>query len=138
MFFFISCTKTKNTVTLIPEGYTGIIKIRFNQKNGIKEKYEGEKRVYEIPENGILKTRFEPQFGYHFRDYYFVSKNGKRFEIKPILDLNKKTLDTIDKNKIYAYKFMMMGERFKIDSLENEIKIETEIIFNVGNPLKGN
>ena len=57
LFFFASCTQTENTLTLIPEGYTGTIKIWFNQKNGIEEKYEGEKRLYEIQENGILKTK---------------------------------------------------------------------------------
>lgn len=136
LFFFISCSKTENTLTLIPEGYTGTIKIWFNQKNGIEEKYEGEKRVYEIPENGILKTKFSPQFGYHFSEYYYVTKSGKRIEIIPILDLNKKVLDTIDKDKMYAYRFMSMGEVVKIDSLGNVTeKKESGIIFNVGNPL---
>jgi hypothetical protein len=136
LFFCISCSKTENTVTLIPDGYTGTIKIWFNQKNGIEKKYEGEKRLYEIPENGILKTKFSPQFGYHFSKYYYVSKSAKRTEIEPILDLNKKALDTIEKDKIYAYRFLSMGEVVKIDSLGNETKkTESGIIFNVGNPL---
>ncbi len=136
LLLLVSCTKTENTVTLIPEGYIGTIKIWFNQEYGIEEKYEGKKRVYEISENGILKTKFSPQFGYHFPKYYYVSKSGKRNEVQPILDLNKNVLDTIDKNKVYAYRFMMIGEGFKIDSLGKETKTESEIIFNVGNPLK--
>tara|TARA_R110001632_G_scaffold20370_1_gene61046 strand:- start:69 stop:518 length:450 start_codon:yes stop_codon:yes gene_type:complete len=136
LFFFIGCSKTENTLTLIPENYTGTIKIWFNQKNGIDKKYEGDKRVYEIPENGILKTKFSPQFGYHFPEYYYVSKSGKRSEIKLILDLNKKALDTINKNKIYVYQFMSMGEVVKIDSLGNVTeKKEPGIIFSIGNPL---
>ena len=136
LFFFIGCSKTENTLTLIPENYTGTIKIWFNQKNGIDKKYEGDKRVYEIPKNGILKTKFSTQFGYHFPEYYYVSKSGKRSEIKSILDLNKKTLDTINKNKIYVYQFMSMGEVVKIDSLGNVTeKKEPGIIFSIGNPL---
>lgn len=136
LFFFASCTQTETTLTLIPEGYTGTIKIWFNQNNGIEEKYEGEKRVYEIQENGILKTKFRSQSGYHFPEYYYVSKSGKRTKIQPILNLDKNVLDTIDKNKVYAYRFMFPGEVVKIDSLGNVTdKKESGIIFNVGNPL---
>ena len=134
LFFFASCSKSENTVTLIPEGYTGTIKILFSQKNGIEKKYEGEERVYQISENGILKTKFEPQFGYHFSEYYYVSKSGKRTEIQTILNLNEKSIDTIDKGKVYAYRFMHSGEGFRIDSLGNETKIESELIFKIGNP----
>lgn len=136
LLFFISCSKTENTLTLIPDGYIGTIQIWFNQENGIEEKYEGEKRVYEIPENGILKTKFSPQFGYHFPEYYYVSKNGQRTKIQPILDLNKKVLDTIDKNKSYIYHIRSMGKGFEIDSLGIEKTFNDKgIIFEVGNPL---
>ena len=135
LFLFINCSKTENTLTLIPEGYTGTIRILFDQKDGNDKKYEGEKRVYEIPENGILKTKFSPQFGYHFPEYYYVSKDGKRTEIERISDLNKSTLDSIDKNKVYAYRFMFGGEVVKIDTLGNVTeKKESEIIFTVGKP----
>ncbi len=136
LFFITSCTTTENTVTLIPEGYTGTIKIWFNQQDGTEENYEGEKRVYEIPENGILKTRFEPQFGYHYPEYYYIDKDGNRTEIKQILELRQEVLDTIDKNKVYAYQFVFPGEVVKVDSLGNVTeKKESGIIFNVGNPL---
>ncbi|WP_405326098.1 DUF6843 domain-containing protein [Leeuwenhoekiella sp. LLG6367-2.1] len=135
LVLFINCSKTKNTVTLIPEGYTGTIRILFDQKNGNDKKYEGEKRIYEIPEKGILKTKFSPQFGYHFPEYYYVSKNGKRTKIERISDLNKSILDTIDKNKVYAYRFMFGGEAVRVDSLGNVTeKKESEIIFTVGKP----
>jgi hypothetical protein len=133
---FINCKKSENTVTLIPENYVGTIKIRFNEKNGIKKKYEKDKRIYEIPKNGILKTKFKPQFSYHFPEYYYISKNGKRTKLSPILNLNKNVLDTIDKNNIYVYNFMILGGSVKIDSIGNVTeKSESEIIFNVGNPL---
>lgn len=132
---FINCKRTENTVTLIPDNYVGTVKIWFNQKNGIEEKYEKDKRVYEIPENGVLKTKFRPQFGYHFPEYYYISKSGKRTEIKKILNINKQVLDTIEKNGIYAYNFMSMGEVVKIDSLGNITeKKEAGIIFKIGNP----
>ena len=132
---FINCKKTENTVTLIPEDYVGTVKIWFNQKKGIEEKYEKNKRIYEIPENGVLKTKFNPQFGYHFPEYYYISENGKRTEIKPLLDLSKNIIDTIDKNKIYAYHFMAIGNTLKMDSLGNVIeKKEGGIIFEIGNP----
>ena len=136
LFLFINCSKTENTLTLIPDGYTGTIRILFDQENGTEIKYEGEKRVYEIPESGILKTKFSPQFGYHFPEYYYVSKNGNRTKIQRIAELTQKVLDTIDKNKVYAYRFMFGGDAVKVDSLGNVTeKKESEIIFKVGNPL---
>ena len=135
LFLFINCSKTENTLTLIPDGYEGTIRILFDQENGTEKKYEGEKRVYEIPKSGILKTKFSPQFGYQFPEYYYVSKKGKRTEIKRIAELNKKVLDTIDKNKVYAYGFMFGGDAVKVDSLGNVTeKKESEIIFTVGKP----
>lgn len=52
-FLILSRNKTESTLTLIPEGYTGTIKIWFNQENGIEEKYE-EKKEYMI----FQKTEF--------------------------------------------------------------------------------
>ena len=123
-------------MTLIPENYTGTIEIWFNQENGTEKKYEGEKRLYEIPENGILKTQFNPQFGYHFPEYYYVSRSGKRTKIQTLSDLNKNTLDTIDKNKVYIFHNRSMGKGFEIDSLGIEKTFNDKgIIFEVGNPL---
>tara|TARA_R110002051_G_scaffold323487_1_gene417259 strand:+ start:3633 stop:4082 length:450 start_codon:yes stop_codon:yes gene_type:complete len=137
LILFTNCKKNEDTITLIPKDYLGTVKIWFNQKNGTEKKYEKNKRIYKIPENGVLKTKFSPQFGYHFTKYYYISENGKRTEIKPLLDLSKNVLDTIDKNKIYAYHFMSIGNTLKMDSIGNVIeKKEGGIIFEIGNPTK--
>lgn len=68
--------------------------------------------------------------------YYLVTKEGKRTEIPAILNLKKEVQDTLDKNKIYAYRFMYMGKVVKIDSSGNEtLQNDNGIIFTVGNPL---
>tara|TARA_R110001583_G_scaffold132424_1_gene284369 strand:+ start:255 stop:704 length:450 start_codon:yes stop_codon:yes gene_type:complete len=132
----IGCTQSEDTITLIPNDFRGTIKINFNKENGTDKSFEKNKRIYKIPESGILNTKFEPQFGYHFQEYYLVSKDGKRTEISAILNLNKEIKDTLDKNKIYAYRFMNMGKVVKIDSLGNEtLQNDYGIIFSVGNPL---
>jgi hypothetical protein len=135
-FIIIGCSHSENTITLIPQGFIGTVRINFNQEDGRNKKYEAEKRVYEISEEGILNTKFEPQFGYHFPEYYFLTKDGKRTEIPVIFNLNKEVKDTLDKNKIYVYRFKSMGKVVNIDSIGNEtMQNDYGINFTVGNPL---
>ena len=74
----IGCDKNEDTITLIPKDYTGPIKIWFSHDDGTEKKYEDGKRLYVIPANGILKTQFEPQYGYHLPEYYYVKENGEK------------------------------------------------------------
>ena len=135
LFVLIGCKKSEDTITLIPDGFTGSIKIWFNQKDGHKKEYEGEKRLYIIPTNGVLKTNFDPQFGYHFSEFYYVEENGQRKKIPALLDFNENILDTLDQSKVYAYRFLSLGDVVKVDSLGIVTeKRESGINFMVGNP----
>jgi len=132
----ISCNKSEDTIILIPEGYNGSIKIWFNKDDGIEKKYEDGKRLYIIPKNGVLKTKFESQFGYHFTEYYLVTGKGQRKEISAIFDLGENVMDTLDKRKVYAYRFMSSGDVVRMDSLGTATeKSEPGINFMVGNPM---
>ncbi len=124
----------EDTITLIPEGYTGTVEIWFNQANGEQIEYENDKRIYRIPKNGILNTQFSEQYGSNYPKFYYVNELDNRTEIKMLHVLSKTVLDSIDKNKIYAYKFMLPGGGFKIDSLGNETILEPGIIFTVDYP----
>jgi len=78
----ISCSDRCEPETfLIPEGYHGQVMIVYNQKKGKPKKYEGSRRVYEIPENGILFTAFPNEEGIIDQEYYFITDSGKRKKI---------------------------------------------------------
>lgn len=71
--------KAEGEIHLIPEGYEGGIFIIFDQKNGKPEKYEKGSRVYEISENGILKTQFSSNYGwYPTLKYYYVNGDSRK------------------------------------------------------------
>ena len=57
-----------------PRDYTGYIIVIFNQEDGKPVKYEGKKRVYEIPSDGILKTQFNINDGWgDYPIFYYES-----------------------------------------------------------------
>jgi len=80
----ISCSMGKGEIHLIPNHYEGAVLIVFNVPDGTPEKYEDGKRVYEIPENGILKTQFTFSSDWIVSsnlEYYYDLGNGKRQRI---------------------------------------------------------
>jgi hypothetical protein len=48
----------------------------FEQKQGEKPKYANGRRIYEIPDNGILLTQFKAEFGFIDYRYFMVDSNG--------------------------------------------------------------
>ena len=135
--FFHSCNKSEDTITLIPINYQGTVQIWFNEDYGEKKLYEGNKRVYIIPSDGVLRTQFTPQFGWHYPEYYYITDDNKRIPIQAITGPLESVLDTLDSTKTYAYQFRTQGDTFKIDSLGNTIETkQSGIIFKIGNPLK--
>lgn len=68
----LSCDKGEQEIIIVPKGYRGYLVIIFNQKDGVVEKYDGKKRVYEMPENGVLKTQFKGNYGLReFTEFYY-------------------------------------------------------------------
>lgn len=75
----ISCSNNPEPEDyLIPKDFTGRVNIVFNQKNGIPAKYENGRRVYEIPDDGILLTQFKDEYGLVNRKYYYIDSSGKK------------------------------------------------------------
>lgn len=73
-----------SNVFLIPENYRGRILIVHGCDDGVAEEYEGMKRVYRIPANGVLKSRFSfagNSFDHMNSFFYFVNKAGERTKI---------------------------------------------------------
>jgi hypothetical protein len=73
-------------IFILPESYRGAVFVLYDQKNGEPVKYEGRKRVYEIPPSGVLKTQFSLNTGWHRPGKYFYKANGKLTEIPYLFD----------------------------------------------------
>lgn len=80
----ITCgSSTEKSIYLIPENFEGNILIVFDQKDGSSMEYEQGLRVYKIPDSGVLRTKFKPNYGMHEIDkFYYVNPDGRRTELK--------------------------------------------------------
>lgn len=79
--FWYYTSSADDEIHLLPKGFTGIVIIRFNAENGKDKLYEDGKRIYEIPANGILDTKFDVNDGWSdFPKLYYLEK-GKRMSI---------------------------------------------------------
>lgn len=82
------CNYAEDAVHLIPMGYRGPVIIIFGQdEKGRTKEYEEGKRVYRIPDNGVLLTKFKLSRGIHDYEFYYVDKNGGRHMIPSVLEL---------------------------------------------------
>lgn len=69
-----SCQTGEQEIVIVPTDYTGYIVIIHNQEHGNPIRYEGKKRVYEIPQSGILRTQFSGNYGWvGLTEFYYES-----------------------------------------------------------------
>ena len=66
---------------LIPAGFEGPVVILFNDPLGAPAERDGRRRIYRIPENGILRTQFPPNDGWSRPTYVYVDESGARSPI---------------------------------------------------------
>ena len=71
-------TNPEKETFLFPENFRGAAYIIYHQKNGEPKAYEQNRRLYQIPDNGILFTQFKAEYGRTDQDYFFVDRTGKR------------------------------------------------------------
>lgn len=91
-----SCNATgEQEVIVVPKNFKGYIIIIFNQIDGTPVKYEGKKRVYEIPQNGILKTQFNPNDGWQEFPEYYYEKIAPENKLLSFAEIKKVPVDTI-------------------------------------------
>ncbi|MDX1959997.1 MAG: hypothetical protein SFU98_15630 [Leptospiraceae bacterium] len=73
-------TPSKN-IFLIPKDFRGRVLIVHGCKNGVEEETEDGYRLYQIPPNGILKTKFKfkgNSFDGLNSQFFFIDESGKR------------------------------------------------------------
>src|SRR5687767_4635075 len=58
------CDRTEPEIVIVPRGYTGHVTVIFSQKLGSEASYRDGKRVYTIPQSGVLLTQFADNDGW--------------------------------------------------------------------------
>jgi len=110
-----SCFLGDDEIFLLPKGHRGLVLVILNQHNGEKIRYEDtKKRVYEIPENGILKTQFTPNTDSHHPDKYFYVENEQRIEIPYVDDPRQLRDDTI---QVCCFSFGRAGKAPNVNNI---------------------
>jgi Family of unknown function (DUF6843) len=72
VFILMGCNSGEQEIIVVPKDFSGYIIVLFNQKDGTAPIYEGNKRIYEIPKSGILRTQFESNYGMReFAEFYY-------------------------------------------------------------------
>jgi len=143
--FLISIAKPE--IYLIPENYSGEILVFFDQPDGTPLEMEGKKRIYRIPENGILFTQFKWNRGAHNRKFFMIKNNTKNIidEVSAFYIYSNENdsdkISVIDKRPYYftdaegnEYLFratrFIVGKRKDFEKYDVEIKTDS-IIENV-------
>lgn len=122
MFFLgFQCSKKPYVINYyIPKDYEGVVLLVYNEENCPLL----EERSYFIPENGILKIKNSPNYGYHKTNYYQKNKSGELAKIDFVFieNLKYKYLDT---NKVIVYK----EERGNFYSMKKKRNIVFDMFF---------
>ena len=147
LFAFSSCRNITYETILIPEGYTGDVIIIFNQKGKVKRKFEGKRKVYEIPKDGILLTEFKDEGkGFAYVDYFYVDSLGHRTKLDKYSIRNHEheglgvyggTIGVLGNNELPYYLFYVGNKRDYLNEdklqgqneLYNKIKLKTGVDF---------
>lgn len=76
-----ACNYAEPETHLIPDGYTGYVYIVQSDTHGEPEQHEDGRRLYRIPSDGLLLTRFGSNDGIIDAQYFYVRADGSRQEI---------------------------------------------------------
>lgn len=135
-FLLLGCDRAEQEVVIVPKGYTGYVLIIYDQPNGAEPTSENGKRLYTIPSNGILKTKFSPNPGWmEFPEFYYGSiapenkipfkANMKTLPVDSIVafggtagSINKDATGT-EKVKVLTYH---IGNKAQIDSTYQQVQ----------------
>ncbi len=120
----VSCNKSESEIVIINENYIGRVIVIFNQEDGEPVNYYDNKRVYVIPENGILKTQFSDNNGIgDFPLFYY-----KRISEKTLI--NYKPYNEIPEDTVVGYGPSVGNFLKKYEKGEERLKFA---IYYIGN-----
>jgi hypothetical protein len=95
LVLFTGCESGEKEILIVPRNFHGYILILYNQEAGSPEEYDGSKRVYKIPDNGILRTQFKYNSGWRYPSEYYYEKKLPSNMLQSFLQLEKVPQDTV-------------------------------------------
>ena len=96
-------SRAEAEIHLIPDGYVGPVAIAFDRDDGESKKYENKTRIYRIPRNGVLRTKFPKNDGTdHGWKFYYMKADGTNRELPYFLDLREVPAGSNDAVAVYS------------------------------------
>lgn len=87
-YSWLQYDKCEPETFLIPSGFNGKVHVVYNKSCGQKAEYENGRRLYKIPNTGILLTQFKDEYGSIDQQYFIIDSNSHR-TILPQLDVRE-------------------------------------------------
>lgn len=109
LYMLSACNSMTPEKHLIPEGFTGRVVIFYGRKDGQKEK-EGKFRLYRVPNDGIVKTKYSLNKGWinDSIDMAFFYVNNKNYQSK-IEFSNGSNSHKFDSNDVIVHDYGIVG-----------------------------
>jgi hypothetical protein len=85
----------EDEIYLLPNQFKGTVFVFFNQPTGKPVKHENGKRVYEIPEGGVLVTQSPFNEGYHYPAEVFYTADQARTKIPFVIEARDLKHETV-------------------------------------------
>lgn len=79
--FYLLLPKAEPETILLPQNFRGQLEIVFDEPCGKSIVYEKDRRIYHIPDNGILIINAKQMMGVIDRKFYFIGENGNKTEL---------------------------------------------------------
>src|SRR5204863_8774317 len=86
-----SCSRKVKETFIIPNGFEGRIAIIFNQPFAEPIPIENGRRIYRIPNDGILISSSKLESGWIDQEYYYVDSQGRQSKI-PVQNKDSKEI----------------------------------------------
>jgi hypothetical protein len=90
---YIHTHRNEREILLIPEDFRGKVHVFYDMPCGTEPEYENKSRIFRIPENGILLSQFNCEYGFSDQEYYLTDESGKRLQLSvvPFIDTSEMT-----------------------------------------------
>jgi hypothetical protein len=100
--FNCNTSRNEDVEYILPSNFIGVVVVVFDQINGKEIEYNEKKRVYRIPPNGILKTKFKQSRVTYSYAFYKIDSFGQKnkLDFYPALDL----INEVDSNRLFCFK----------------------------------
>ncbi|MGS2762176.1 DUF6843 domain-containing protein [Sinomicrobium sp. M5D2P9] len=76
----------EEAIFVVPENYTGYILVIYDQENGAEKEYKDKARIYRIPSNGILLSKFPTNPGWSDFPKFYYRNIDQENEIRFTMD----------------------------------------------------